>query len=237
MNYLMAVLLLVIVLCWVYWAKKLTLYGTLTAGLVAVVIYAGTGLMGILLLGSFFLLGTLATSWQKDKKVKAALAETHSSRRTAGQVWANGGVATILGMCAFTWPAQQQLFTIMMAGAFSAATADTLSSELGVLYGKRCYNIRTFRPDRRGLDGVVSLEGTLLGVVGSLLIGFLLLAGTGFSAKMLLVVMLAGLAGNLADSWLGATLERGGVLGNNAVNFLNTTVGAVSAGAMWLGIA
>ncbi len=36
-----------------------------------------------------------------------------------------------------------------------------------------------------------------------------------------------GQQGNLADSVLGATLERKGLMGNNVVNFFNTGVGAV----------
>jgi uncharacterized membrane protein len=38
--------------------------------------------------------------------------------------------------------------------------------------------------------------------------------------------------GNLADSFMGATLERQQVLSNNAVNFLNTFLAALVAGAL-----
>jgi uncharacterized membrane protein len=50
-------------------------------------------------------------------------------------------------------------------------------------------------------------------------------------------LLVAGTAGNLADSVLGATLERRGVLDNNTVNFLNTLTGALVAGGLgyWLG--
>ena len=40
-------------------------------------------------------------------------------------------------------------------------------------------------------------------------------------------IVLAGTAGNLADSLLGALFERGGILNNNAVNFLNTLTAAL----------
>jgi uncharacterized membrane protein len=45
-------------------------------------------------------------------------------------------------------------------------------------------------------------------------------------------VLLAGAIGNLADSVLGATLERSRYLSNDAVNFLNTLLGALSAGLL-----
>ena len=227
------VALLVLLLSWTYFSQKLTLAGTLTAGSVAIAIYLGAGLTGIALLGTFFFLGTAATAWKKDKKVKQRLVEGESSRRTAGQVLANGGVAAVLGLLAWLWPQHSRLLLIMMAGAFSAATADTLSSELGMLYGRRFYNIRTLQPDKRGLDGVVSMEGTLLGMAGSVLVGLCLMQQPVFSLGMLLVIVAAGTVGNFTDSWLGATLERKAQIGNNAVNTLNTVAGAVSAGLLW----
>jgi len=44
-----------------------------------------------------------------------------------------------------------------------------------------------------------------------------------------LICFAAGMLGTVADSFLGATLERGGWLGNNAVNFLSTASAAAIA--------
>jgi uncharacterized protein (TIGR00297 family) len=148
---------------------------------------------------------------------------------------ANAGVAGLLGLLAWQLPRFAPLGQLMLAGSFAAATADTLASELGNLYGRRYYNILTLRPDTRGLNGVVSLEGTALGLAGTAVLAavYCLYYGWGASYGWLLI---AGTAGNLTDSVLGATLERRGLLNNNAVNSLNTLTGALVAGGLgyWL---
>ena len=178
-----------------------------------------------LLMTAFFLFGTLATSWRRSKKEAIGLGENRRGRE-AGQVIANSGVAVFLSVLMLLFPRQHSLFQLLIAAAFSSATADTLSSELGSVYGKKFYNILTFKRDKKGLDGVVSLEGSLFGMLGSALIGVLYCAGAGWGFTVIIIV-LAGTAGNLSDSILGATLERRGQLSNNAVNFLNTLIAAL----------
>ncbi len=222
--YLIAALLLILLVVW--YTRKLTLVGTLTAGLLAVFIYGGTGITGILLLGLFFLLGTAATRWKREQKVREGLVASDSTLRDAGQVLANGGVAALCGLCAWVSPHYEVLFLWMIAGAFSAAVADTLASELGMVYGRSFFNICTFKQDKKGLDGVISLEGTLLGVVGSMLTGGLYWLSDG--VQIIVPVMVAGTLGNVVDSLLGATLERKGLLSNNGVNAVNTAAGAAA---------
>jgi uncharacterized protein (TIGR00297 family) len=217
-------------------AGKLTAGAVWTGGALGLLIYQGSCFGGLALLALFFGLGTAASSWRVADKRRLGLAEENRGRRTAGQVVANAGVAGLLGLLAWQWPPAAPLARLMLAGSFAAATADTLASELGNVYGRRYYNILTLKPDTRGLNGVVSLEGTALGLAGTAVLAaaYCLGAGWGPAFGWLLV---AGTAGNLTDSALGATLERRGWLGNNAVNFLNTLTGALVAGGLgyWLG--
>jgi uncharacterized protein (TIGR00297 family) len=169
-----------------------------------------------------------------DKR-RLGLAEANKGRRTAGQVLANAGLAGLLGLAAWLLPSFASLGRLMLAGGFAAATADTLASELGNIYGRRYVNILTFKPDQRGLDGVISAEGTLLGLAGSAVLASVYCVAEGWYPAFG-ILLLAGTAGNLGDSLLGATLERRRYLPNDGVNFLNTLIGAlVAAGlaAVW----
>lgn len=206
--------------------RKLTTPAALTGGVLAWVLYKGTGLTGLILLAAFFIAGTLATALGAGEKERMGMAEKNKGQRTASQVLANGGVAALAGLLAWMDPHQLIMWQLAAAAALSSASADTLSSELGSLYGKRFYNILTFKKDKRGLDGVVSLEGTLCGIAGSAMIAIIYSLGYGFSVHALWIV-LAGTVGNLADSVLGAALERKGRITNDLVNGLNTLVAAV----------
>jgi uncharacterized protein (TIGR00297 family) len=213
-----------------YLTKKLTPVGAITGAIVGLLIYKGSGFTGIAMLALFFAAGSWATGWQINRKAAIGAAEQHKGRRTAGQVLANGSAAALLGALGWYLPRHTSLITLMIAGSFAAATADTLSSELGTVYGRRFFNILTLKKDTRGLDGVVSLEGTLIGMSGAMLIAAVYVIGFGWSASAYWIV-LAGFTGNLVDSVLGASVERKGLIGNNVVNFLNTAVGA---GVCWL---
>lgn len=208
--------------------RKLNLLGALTGGVLAGCIYLGAGFTGIALMSVFFLLGTLATGHQFHIKERLKAAEKSKGERNAVQVLSNAGVPALCGLLAWIYPEKAPLFRLMLAAGFSSATADTLSSELGTVYGKKFYNILSLRPDLRGRDGVVSLEGTLLGAVGSILIAVIFAIGYGFHYEALWIV-LAGVVGNWTDSMLGATVQRRHYLNNNSVNLFNTAVAALVA--------
>ncbi|WP_428329634.1 DUF92 domain-containing protein [Mucilaginibacter sp.] len=207
--------------------KKLTVKGALTGGIIGVLVYEGAGFCGIAMLAVFFLSGSTATGWQLNKKLRMNVAEKRKGQRTAGQVLANGGIAAMCG--AISWYSNQLagLMQLMMAGSLAAAIADTLSSELGVIYGRNFYDVISFKKVQPGPDGVISLEGTLIGIAGAILIATIYALGFGFNISFVFIVI-AGAIGNLSDSVIGATLERRQWIGNNTVNFLNTFVGGMT---------
>jgi len=223
------VLLLIVIVVASIATRKLTVGGALTGAAIAIMVFLGFGYTGVSMLATFFILGTVATIWRRKEKVAVKLQHDQSTRRDAGQVFANGGVAGMMGALSYFFPERAPLFNLMMAASLSSAMADTLSSELGMIYGKRFYNIISWRRDTKGLDGVISREGTLIGVIGSAIIALMYVIGFGWNSGFW-VIILAGTIGNLSDSVLGALLERRHLLTNNAVNFLNTFIAAIVAG-------
>jgi uncharacterized protein (TIGR00297 family) len=119
------------------------------------------------------------------------------------------------------------LLVLAYAAAVATAAADTCSSEVGKAYGRRTFLITTLRPVPPGTEGAVSLEGTVGGLLGGMLVAF---TGTTFGlygAMAALLVGAAGLVGSLAESVLGTVAERKGWMGNDLLNATNTAIGAL----------
>ncbi|MBW8687292.1 DUF92 domain-containing protein [Chitinophaga rhizophila] len=205
--------------------KKLTPAANIAALVVGGLVVVGTGTNGVILLFTYFALAVQATSHHKELKSRLTVDGRHPQKRDAAQVIANGGIVAIMAGLAWYDKTNAALYHLMLAAALAAALADTWSSELGIIYGRRHYNILTFTKEERGLDGVVSIEGTLIGAAGALIIALIY---AGFTQQAM-IVLVAGIFGNLADSVLGATLERRHIIGNNTVNFLNTLLAALLA--------
>lgn len=207
--------------------KKLTLPAAFTGFCSAMLIYYGTGYTGLSLMAIFFLAGTLATAWGSKTK-KHLHRSGDDEQRKSSQVLANAGTAVLCAVLALIFPVYETVMLLLLAASFASATADTLSSELGMVYGKRFYNCISWKKEERGLDGVISMEGTLIGVAGALFIAFVYAVQEGFNSSFLFIV-LAGIAGNFSDSVFGAALEREKMLNNDWVNFLSTLFSAIMA--------
>jgi uncharacterized protein (TIGR00297 family) len=124
----------------------------------------------------------------------------------------------------------EQCNVVQLGYVVSLATklSDTFASEIGKAYGKRTFLITTFKPVPRGTEGAVSLEGTLAGVGGSLImLGAGVLLGQIPLGAVLIGTVAAFVATNI-ESVLGATLQNDKFTWatNEFINFLNTLIGA-----------
>lgn len=211
-----------------YAAKTVDRSGVIAGFLVGFLIYAFLDWRGYLVLFAFFVIGSACTKLGYRKKEAAKLAQENKGRRGARHAFANAGVAAACALFAALTP-HPVLFGLAFAGAFATAAADTASSEIGQLLGRRTFLITTFRPVPRGTEGAVSLEGTLAGVFASLVIAALAAAVGLFPWTGVLFVVIAAFVGTTFESVVGAALEKRRLLDNEALNFLNTLVGALAA--------
>jgi uncharacterized membrane protein len=84
------------------------------------------------------------------------LAQENEGKRSIRNVLANGGVAGILSFIAFILPEYHFTLFTMAIASFAVACSDTLSSELGNVYGRNYFNIISWKSAPRGVDGAVS---------------------------------------------------------------------------------
>jgi len=211
-----------------YAARTVNVSGVVAGFLVGSVIYSFLDWKGYLLLLAFFVIGSACTKLGYRKKEAQKLAQEDKGRRGARHALANAGVATACAIFAAATP-YPVLFALAFAGAFATAAADTASSEIGQLLGRRTYLATNFKPVPRGTEGAVSLEGTLAGILASLIIAGLGAAFGLFSWKGVIAVAVAAFVGTTFESVVGAALEKRQLLDNEALNFLNTLVGALVA--------
>ena len=175
--------------------------GALASTAVGMLVFAGGGLAWSLPMIGFFGSASALTRLRAQLGTRTNGHQPAHPARTARQVAANGGVAALLGLIelAARRPAR---FTLPYLGAVAAAAADTWATEVGALSPWPPRSLRTGRRVPHGTSGAISAPGTLAMVAGA---GFIAVLSPRRSPRW--VVLLAGCAGALVDSLLGATLQ------------------------------
>jgi uncharacterized protein (TIGR00297 family) len=219
-------LILALIIAAAAWrARSLSVQGAAAAALLGTVIFGLGGLSWAILLLAFFISSSALS--RLFRKRKRALDEKFSkgSQRDAGQVAANGGIAGLFVLLQVILPGATGWAWAAFAAALASANADTWATELGVLSRAAPRSIASGKIVERGTSGGITLFGTLAALAGSALIALFGVLfwheqvfgiPTGLPAALLTpseriawfaILTLAGLAGSLVDSLLGATLQ------------------------------
>jgi uncharacterized protein (TIGR00297 family) len=140
-------------------------------------------------------------------------------------------VATIAAVAVATTP-YQSAAGLALAAALTAGGSDTVASEIGKALGRSTFLVTTFRRVQPGTPGAMSLEGTAAGLLAALGLAALAHALGQIGRTMIVVVVMASVAGAWVESVLGATVEKPGILNNDTLNFINTAVAAAVALAL-----
>ena len=210
--------------------KTVDWHGFFMGIIIGIVNYAFLGWKGFLLLSSFFILGSLSTKLGLKAKEQKGLAEKKSGARSWTNAISKCSVGSIIALIAyFVLPEMKELFLVAFVAAYAAANADTLSSEIGQWKGKKTYSLTTFKQVRPGTEGAISLEGTLAGIAGALIIALIAYYTQLITPIHIIIVVTAAILSNIFESYMGIFFESEGLASKETINFLNTLFAAFIA--------
>ena len=185
-----------------YAAGWLTADGTLAAGLVGGAVFAGSGPAGGLLLGLFFVSGSVLSAINHRRGLGSP--GSHTMARNARQVLANGLWAAV-GAALVPW--KPATGWAILTGSLAAAQSDTWATEVGAHARSAPRLITTGAVVTKGTSGGVTALGTGGGIAGALIVSGVGVA-TGAPVRAAFAGLAGGVLGMLADSLLGATVQR-----------------------------
>jgi uncharacterized protein (TIGR00297 family) len=196
-----------------YFAKSLSMSGVVAATFVGGAIVAGAGWWTGGILIAYFISSSLLSSAAATRH--GVVEQARGKRRDALQVLANGGVPAFCALCVLISP-DETIPQLACLATIAAATSDTWASEIGRFSAQPPRLLTTWRVVPAGTSGAVSPVGTLGGVAGAALIATLALPGGDFDSAstsrwtldVFFIVFTAGVAGLVADSLLGATVQE-----------------------------
>jgi len=209
-----------------YRLRLLTLTGALSSFAVGIAIGFFGSLSWLLVLVSFTFVGFIVTRIDMAEKTRMGLQEGHHGERSHTNVLAVGIPPCVLAIAAFLMGDQYVMAaSIGYISVISVAASDTVASELGVKYEK-VWLITNFQRVPPGTDGGISVKGTIWALIGAIcasVLGWAIIFPHDLLNPLMLIPVMAGFAGCLMDSILGATLETKGLInkyGNNAITML-----------------
>jgi uncharacterized protein (TIGR00297 family) len=189
-----------------YRARSLSKSGAFAAMLVGTIVFGLGGWQWAVLLLIFFTTSSLLSRAFKTRKHGLNEKFSKGHERDAGQVFGNGGLATLFVVVHALYP-EAGLGWAGFAASLAAVNADTWATELGVLNPTPPRLITDLRKRvEKGTSGGVSFSGTVASLLGAFVIA-LPAALFAQSWVLLPLITIAGLAGSLFDSLLGATVQ------------------------------
>ena len=213
-----------------YKKNLMTPWATVTAYVIAEIIGLCTNIWWVIAFFMFPIVAFLATKWKLKEKMELGLQEGKKGERSVLNLMGVGVIPAAIAIVYAMTGSQQDLLAVAFLSALAVSTSDTVASETGI-WAKKTYMITTLNQIEPGPNGGVSLYGfgtSLLGTLLFALVAYVLIFQR-FDLSILysLVIVTAGMVGNIMDSILGAVLENPGYIGKYTNNCATSLIGAV----------
>jgi uncharacterized protein (TIGR00297 family) len=195
-----------------HWLNVSGIVGLLAVG---TSLFVGGGWTWFAILIAFFASSSFLTLYKLEDKRFLDNIVAKPGARDIWQALANGGIGALSGWIYSFYP-KNVIFAAFL-GAIGTVTADTWAVEIGVLSKSDPILITTGKRVPPGTSGGISPLGTLATAAGALFIGLvtwalisidsLFFSNESDSQWILPITLLAGIAGSIFDSFLGATVQ------------------------------
>lgn len=207
--------------------QSLTKSGLVNAWLLGNVLLTCGGFQAWSTCALYFLIGTFVTKLKMSEKENAGIAEKRNGMRGPENVW--GSAATAAIFCSMLGHGgNDNLLKLAFMSSLATKASDTSASEIGKAFGKNTFLITNLKRVPAGTEGAVSLEGTIAGIVGSILIAvYGIEIGWVQDWNQLGVVVISSFVATTIESFLGATIQNDKIFTNEFINFINTMVGSL----------
>ena len=205
-NFFVGLLLSVIISALAVKKGKLTFNAGLTAVAVGASAYGFGGPETGIALFAFFASAVLTARFKKRVDFNSAV-----KARKVSQTLANGLPAAAFALIYYI--TNNQIFLFSSISAIACATADTWSSDIGILSKGATVSILTLRKIKAGQSGGISLLGCVSSILGSVFTGSVYIIVSLVrnpeivSAYPFFLISVCGAAGSFADSILGASIQ------------------------------
>lgn len=220
-----------------YYLKQpfLTNYGLLHSWFLAIILWTTLNWKGWSIAIVYFIFGSIATKIRFKHKLNLGIAEARNGRRGPENVWGSAATAALCSISSILYPSLSNIFYVGFVASLATKLSDTSASEIGKAYGKTTYLITTLKQVSPGTEGAISLEGTIAGIIGSLILTIYAISIGFINNSALIPSILAAFIATNIESIIGATLQnKYYFLTNEVVNFINTFIGAIIAMLLYI---
>jgi uncharacterized protein (TIGR00297 family) len=206
--------------------KTADLSGLFSATLIGIILIVFADARWFLIMLAFFIMGSVSTRYKYEYKKRIGVEQGHSGARGYRNVFANGIIAAAAAVLYGVFVRPE--FIVLYIGCVATAAADTMASEIGVTGGTPIM-ITNLKQVPIGTNGGVTVTGELVAIAGGFAVCAVAFLLNVITPEMAAICTIAGFIGTNIDSFVGATLENHGYVGNAGTNLLATIGGGIVA--------